>query len=336
MDRSGASAYVYAKASGMLARSFIGQRASRLFEAKTISELWSLLFKTEIPLVPENMLAQALEQKAEEQFIRDFSNLLDIYSRPDPVSVLLLQSYAYNDLKDVASALRDGARDIPDVYDLGQYGVFNWKAWPDIALITGETPAAWYNRTPTVQEEMEWETRLDIQYIQMLWKGVKQLPLRDRNPARDILLEDIRLDNINWAMRLRVYYGMSAQEIIPRLAGEAENPDTQDILAGPAIKMLDFGVDNYADWEKWQYAPLLNPHEEGVIWSPDPRWVQQMSHVKLYKLALSRFHRHPFTAGVLISWFRIKQQELRYIRTATEGLRLHIPDSELKDFVGVQ
>jgi hypothetical protein len=336
MDRSGASAYVYAKASGMLARSFVGPRAARLFEVKTIPELWALLFKTEVPLVPENILAQVLEQKAEEQFISDFTNLLMVYSKPDPVSVHLLRSYAYNDLKDAASALRDGNKNTPEVHNLGEYGVFNWKAWPDIARITAESPAAWYDRVPTEQEEMEWETRLDIQYMRSLWETVKKLPLADRIPAQELLLEDIRLDNINWAMRLRIYYGMSAEEIAVKLAGEQDIPDKDDVLAGPAIRMLNFVPDNYADWEKWQYASLLNPHEEGVIWAPDPRWVQQMSYIKLYKLALSRFHRYPFTAGVLISWFKIKQQELRYIRTATEGLRLNIPDSELKDFVGVQ
>ena len=35
MDKSGAAAYVYAKASGILARSFVGNRTQKLFEAKS-------------------------------------------------------------------------------------------------------------------------------------------------------------------------------------------------------------------------------------------------------------------------------------------------------------
>lgn len=53
MDRSGASAFVYAKASGMLAKSYIGKRTVKLFEARTLADLWTLLFEEEVPLIPE-------------------------------------------------------------------------------------------------------------------------------------------------------------------------------------------------------------------------------------------------------------------------------------------
>ena len=65
MDKSGAAAYVYAKASGILARSFVGNRTQKLFEAKSLSELWTLVFKTEVPLVPEVMLAKQIEVEAQ-------------------------------------------------------------------------------------------------------------------------------------------------------------------------------------------------------------------------------------------------------------------------------
>ena len=54
MDKSAADAYVYAKASGMLARSFIGGRAAQLFEVHSLKELWTLLFKKEVPVMSEN------------------------------------------------------------------------------------------------------------------------------------------------------------------------------------------------------------------------------------------------------------------------------------------
>ena len=62
MDKSGADAFVYAKASGMLAKSFVGPRTQLIFEAKKLSELWSLLFSEEVPLIPEVLLAKEIEK----------------------------------------------------------------------------------------------------------------------------------------------------------------------------------------------------------------------------------------------------------------------------------
>ena len=80
MDKSGAAAYVYAKASGILARSFVGNRTQKLFEVKSLSELWSLVFKTEVPLVPEVMLAKQIEVEAQKRFIKEYVDLVGCYS----------------------------------------------------------------------------------------------------------------------------------------------------------------------------------------------------------------------------------------------------------------
>ena len=48
MDYSSASAYVYAKACGILGKSFIGEKAQSLFDVKTLSELWELVFNTTV------------------------------------------------------------------------------------------------------------------------------------------------------------------------------------------------------------------------------------------------------------------------------------------------
>lgn len=49
MEKSGAEAYVYAKACGMYARSYVGPRTSRLFAVKRLQDLWSLLYRGSSP-----------------------------------------------------------------------------------------------------------------------------------------------------------------------------------------------------------------------------------------------------------------------------------------------
>ena len=95
MDHSSAAAYVYAKASGMLSKSFVGPRTEKLFAARSLNDLWTLLFRGEVPLVPEALLAKQIEKKAEQTFISDFITLLNSYDKPDPVLIQLFRLRQY-------------------------------------------------------------------------------------------------------------------------------------------------------------------------------------------------------------------------------------------------
>ncbi|MGI5174116.1 V-type ATPase subunit [Treponema sp. OMZ 840] len=323
MDSSSAAAYVYAKACGMLSKSFIGARADKLFAARSLSDLWTLLFKTEVPLIPEALLAKQIEEKAEQTFISDFIILLDSYDRPDPVLIQLLRFYDYNNIKDIAAALCEGKKEPPALSDIGKYSALHCKAWPDIAAITKDSPIAWYDTVPTWETQHEMDRRLDLQYIRELWESVHLLPKKEREPVERLIGEYIVLENCIWAIRLAVYYGMNKEEIIGRLAGENDNPDKHDRLAGEAVRILDKAVDTWQDWADWKYAALINSGEEGTVWNLDPRRIQQSASVYLNRKALNSFHRYPFTANVLVTWFKIKEHELNCIRTAAEGMRLN-------------
>ena len=117
------------------------------------------------------------------------------------------------------------------------------------------------------------------------------------------------------------------------LAGSGEGAKISGILCQSAISILEKPVDSWKEWYPWKYSWLLNPHEEGVPWSLDPRWAQLAADTYLYKLALRQFHQNPFTVGVLVSFFKIKQLEEHMIRVAAEGLRLGVTDAQMKEFL---
>jgi vacuolar-type H+-ATPase subunit C/Vma6 len=337
MERSGASAFVYAKASGMLAKSFIGKRSLRLFEANTLHELWSLLFAMEAPVVPEAMLAKALEQQAEKQFADDYITLLRVYSDPDPILVMLLRTFDYDNLKDIGAALCDSSETCPELVDIRPYSELNYGAWPDIAKITRASPSAsWYNTVPLASDQHELDTKLDKQYALELWKSVCSLAKADKEAVYDIIQQQIVFQNIQWAIRLKVYFAMPKEEIIPRLTFASSDETKNDPLAGEAFRILDWPVDTYDAWAKWKYANLLNPSEEGVPWTIDPRWMNQAFKKQIQRRALLRFHQHPFTDATLVMWFLIKQFELDCIRTAVEGLRLNVDKQRVREAAGVQ
>ncbi|MCR4939602.1 MAG: V-type ATPase subunit [Treponemataceae bacterium] len=336
MDKASASSYVYAKAGGMLARSFTGARTASLFEVKKLAELWTLVFGDDVPVVPEEMLAEKIERKAELTFVTDFKNLLDCYSKPEPVSLALLQYYDYCNLKDISHALQNGAKELPSIVDIGRFSMLDYSAWPSLPDITKGSPLAWYDKLPSRSEQKDFDLRLDTQYMLSLWDSVKKVPAGERKSISELVGEKLVLQNCIWALRLKVYYKMSEDEILKNLVFLSDKKDSSDPLAGEAVTILSFAVDTYSDWSKWKYAYLLNPHTEGEVWSVDPRWLQQSVMLDINKKALKHFHRNPFTADVLVSWFMIKQYELDCIRTAAEGLRLSVDEAHMKEFAGIE
>ena len=334
MDQSGASVYVYAKASGMIARAFTGKEAHKLFDVKTLQDLWSLVFGVEVPLVPEVMLTRQIEKTAEDNFIADYKMLVSCYDKPADVLIQLLRFYDYRNIKMIGAALCSGETALPEISDIGNFSMFDYSAWPNLQKITKNSDVDWYNTVPTWTNQKDLDRKLDIQYTQDLWASVQRLPSSERKLSVDFIRKQIELQNCEWALRLRVYYNMTRDEILPRLVCNKVKADKYDILAGQAIRALDLPLDDFNAWSSWKYASLLNL-SNGADWKLDPRWFEQAVNLKINKTAHTKFHEQPFSALVLISWFKIKQNELNMIRTAAEGLRLNVSDSSLKEFVGI-
>lgn len=334
MERSGAAAYVYAKASGMLSKSFVGKKAASLFAAKSLHELYGLLFKDDVPPVPEALLAKEIEQKAEKNFIADFLRLLESFDKPDAVLISLLHSFDYENLKEIAAALCYRESEMPEIADIGQYAMLSYQFWPDIAGITSKSPVSWYNKIPLPREQQKMDWKLDEQYIRELWASVQSLPASERPVLEDFFRREISYQNIMWVLRLKVFYNMPEFEIEDRLVFEHKDGGRSDRFAGEALSIIEKDPSNFDDWKNWKYAEFLNAHEEGVVWELDPSWVELSFRRDLTQQALHAFHKHPFTAMVLVSWFKIKQHELNCIRTVAEGLRLNADTQEVISAAG--
>ena len=105
MDKSGADAFVFAKANGILGKSFTNKKARLLFESKSLGELWTLLFKTQPPLVPEVLLSQEIEEKAFSDFINNYVKFIDAYDTPEPVLIDQLLLFEGENLKEIGASL---------------------------------------------------------------------------------------------------------------------------------------------------------------------------------------------------------------------------------------
>lgn len=335
MEYSGAASYVNAKAAGMLRKAFVGERASALFAVKTLPELWTLVFGTEVPLIPQTMLVEKLEEEAEDRFLAQYISLVEMYDKPHTILTDLLYFYVVENLKTISAALCLKEEKIPHLCELGSYGMLDYKAWPDIVSITKGTPFAWYDSVPDIHEQHIVNAKLDSQYVKLMWQCINEVRGEIKKPVVDFFTYYYVMQNIVWALRLKVYYDMKKDEILTHLAYANDGHESSDPIAGPAIAILDKATDTYADWKDWQYASLLNPHEEGAVWKLDPRWMEDACKADINRRAERLFHRYPLTDVVLISWFKIKQHECDIIRTAAESIRLNVSAEEAMKIAGV-
>ncbi len=322
MDTSAAFAYTNAKAGGILSKSFVGTRAEKLFSVKSLRELYSLLFSSDAPHIPEAMLAKEIEVQAEKSFIDSFVKLIKNFSSPSPIFSALLHFYDYDNLKEIVAALSLGEREMPKIADVHEFSLLNYKAWPNLKKITADSPVSWYNEIPEIEGQQNADSRLDSQYIEELWNAVESLPASERVLAKRLIGAEISSRNMLWVIRLKVYYKMDSDKIRAQLAFANKKAKKSDVLAGEALSIIEKDVGNFGDWKNWKYADHLNPHEEGVIWEIDPVWVERAFRRDFVRMAIRSFHKNPMSVMSLVSWFKIKQNELDSIRTVAEGLRL--------------
>ena len=334
MDKTGAGAYIFAKANGILGKSFTGKRAQKLFAAKSLGELWTLLFRSQPPMVPEVMLSQQIEEKAFSDFTNQFVNFISLYDKPEEVLKDQLLMYDGENLKELGAALCKGEPKCPAVINLKNYSSLNYAAWPDIKKITKGSPFSWYNKVPGIHEQQELDFKIDIQICRHLWDSAA----RQKGEAGEALLKLYRqefiIKNIVWVLRLRLYYKMKSEDIVKNLIYVTDKPGHSDPIAAPALKILEWPLDEYEVWSNWRYASLVNPYEPGTVWQIDPIWIEKKNRVEINRKAAMLFHQFPGEPASLIGWYKMKEFELSCIRTAVESIRLNVNPEEAMDAIG--
>lgn len=111
MDKTAAASFVYAKMSGILSKSFVGERAQLLINSKSLGDLWTLYFHTEVPGVPEFLLAKKIEEEAEKKLSEQWNKLLGFYEEPEEILTLLESENDKSDMMSVKKLL-DSAKKV--------------------------------------------------------------------------------------------------------------------------------------------------------------------------------------------------------------------------------
>jgi vacuolar-type H+-ATPase subunit C/Vma6 len=321
MPAGGERAYVYAKACGIIGRSFTGKRIPRLRAVTRLSELERLVFPLPARDLPGRELLKDLERRIAGRAVKQILTIVDSFARPPELLIRLLRVYEYSDLKTCLNLISAGEKNAPAFTDIGRFRTLRLEAFPDLdAMVRGTEFDLIREKAPALRggDTIPAQTALDRRYYTRLWESLRRLPAHDRGAAEKILGEEIALRNCVWALRLRTYYGMEAGEggehllDLPLKSGVS--------AAADAEAALEFPLDSRSAWKGWARESFLNNEKSGESWKADPRFFQNRVSNYLYRLALRLFRRRPFSLDTAFCFIKLKQFEEDLLTGVAEGL----------------
>jgi len=335
---AGERAFAYAKACGMVGKSFIKERIKILEGVTKRTELDRILFPLETRNLPEKELLVDLEDRIARRAVDSILSIIECFSAPPELLILMLRSYEYADLKNALVSALQRERNVPSWTNIRQYQTVSFNKWPDIqAMLEGTEFEFLLDEDGELIDDhgdIHLETVLDRHYYNALWKSLSSLGASDRQGAEKILSDEISLRNSAWALRLRTYYGMSPEKVKLHLINISSR-DKKQSLAHEALCCLDFPLDNHTAWSSWRWKKFLNPYTGEGFWSVDPRYFQNAASIYLFRLACRNFHLRPSSLDAFFCFFKIKQFEEDILTSEAEGLGMGLSSRDTLGVLGV-
>ena len=343
MPDMGERAYAYAKACGIIGKSFTGKRISALEKLGRLSELDRMVFPSSYRDLPEKELLAGLEKRIIDRSVKSILSVVDCFSETPLFFALLVRAYELADLERALVASLEGEKTAPVYTDIGRFQTVRFGKWPDIkAMIEGTEFSFLLEKNSVLNREnadISLQTELDRRYYNALWEALFSLPHKDRMAAEKILADEISLRNSTWALRLRTYYRMPDDELKDHLidipaGGKKHAKAGKRSLAGEALKSLEFPLDNFGAWSSWRWREFLNPQSGIRNWHADPRYFQNAASGYLYRLARHNFRLRPMSLDSIFCFIKLKQYEEDVLTSGAEGLGMGMSGRDIVSLLG--
>jgi vacuolar-type H+-ATPase subunit C/Vma6 len=338
---AGERAYAYAKACGIIGRSFVGKRVSALRELKTISELEQLVFTEDHREMPNKELMSNLEKRIDKRAIDHIMAIMRSYTEIPELFIRQLRVYEYNDLKTCLHYLAEGSKTLPLLSNIGRFARIHFEAYPDMSAMLRNTEFKFIlskdikSLKPDSADFAKIEIELDTCYYLGLTEALSQLTGDDRDVAQRILSDEVSLRNCVWALRLRTYYKKSVAETGEYLMKIVIHTEPGKNLSADAERSLELPLDSRAPWRDWKWEKFLNPEKSGEHWVLDPRYFQNAASKYLYHLALSRFRHDPESISTIFCYIKLKMFEEDLLTSIVEGLGMGMSSADVFDLLEV-
>jgi vacuolar-type H+-ATPase subunit C/Vma6 len=331
---------VYARACGIIGKSFVGKSIARLGGLTRLSELDRLVFAAEARDLPERELLLDFERRVLNRAADHIISVVDSFHNPPELLVLMTRDFEYADLKRAIAAVAAGEKTAPAFTGIGRFATVDFAAYPRFDRMLLDTEFGF------LEEDLKdlsgvstalIQNKLDRHYYTALWDSLSKLAPSDRSSIEHILADELSLRNASWALRLRVYYGMAAEQVrnylIQGHAGRHGKAGEHTVV-DDALASLNMALDNPAEWARWRWAKFLNRSVPGESWTADPRFFQNAAAQHLYRLAWFSFLHRPFALDSVACFIKLKLFEEDLLVSVAEGISMGMGSRETLELMG--
>lgn len=274
-----------------------------------------------------------------------------IQMAPENTRPLLKQLYRYYELGNLKALLRglvtvpswntddtalwDRVRDV--LFPLGEFSVLPAQAMVEsgsvsaaVDLLRGtpyeEALSFAMRRYSAEQNLFPLEVALDLAYWRRLWAEAKKLTGQDREQATKIIGSLLDMNNLMWAIRYKVYHGLSEEEIINYtlpFGYRVQDSDIRAIAAGADVAAV---INRIFPGIPDVNALLENP-QNGL-----PR-LEVLLKRQLIQQCLAAFVGNPFHIGIPLAFLILSDIEVQDLIVLIEAKSSNMPDEEYRPFL---
>jgi V/A-type H+-transporting ATPase subunit C len=243
-----------------------------------------------------------------------------------PVLTQMFRDFEVDNLKAVLRGIISGAswdqvRHV--LFPLGQLGTIPAQAMVETGNITAAIEllkgTAYY---PTLSHAMQrynveqslfpLEVALDLNFWRTIWEDILRLPKDDKNHAQKIIGAILDMNNLMWAIRFRVYYHLSEEEIINYtlpFGYRVRDEDIRAIAAGADIPQVVSRVyPNLPDISVYLMEPRRGlPQMETLLQK------------EVYEECRKALVGYPFHIGVPLAFLVMKEMEVQDLTVLVEA-----------------
>jgi V/A-type H+-transporting ATPase subunit C len=175
------------------------------------------------------------------------------------------------------------------------------------------------------------EIAFDHFYYGNLLSAAKKLDLRDRNIVTRLTGVEIDLQNINWLIRMKRFYEMPLEAVTATLVPGGLNLNQamiNDVYHAQNVRPV---VHNFIKGRYPGLSALLSAQ------TPETYPGLLLIHRVLEEIMKQEVQRllagYPFTVGIILSYFILKRNELKKIRTILNAKMYDIPPERIESMI---
>lgn len=175
---------------------------------------------------------------------------------------------------------------------------------------------------PEKQSLFELETALDSLYQDLTFEYIKKyLSKEEQKIAEKSYGTEVDLQTILFIIRAKIYYGFTAEQVLPYVSGKRYRLKEEDIRALAQADSKEAALDAA---KNTCYKELFEGSLNGIE-----------AKVSAYSLKMhkSGFKRKPYSLESVLCYIKIREVEVRNVIMITEGIRYGLPPQEIRSYV---